>query len=59
MIVRCEECFKVYDDIYRLTFCPHRSFSMHTIFVRPNGTEVLCKNLEELDEEIKNQALRR
>lgn len=28
VIVRCEKCDKVYDDFYRLTYCPHEKFAI-------------------------------
>ena len=30
MLRLCEDCNKSYDDVYRLTYCPHDSFEMRT-----------------------------
>jgi hypothetical protein len=30
MIVKCPKCQEEYDDVYRDTFCPHKTFEMHT-----------------------------
>lgn len=34
MIVCCPSCAAVYDDLYRLTFCPHLPFEMRTVCYR-------------------------
>lgn len=26
MIVRCDKCEKYFNDVYRFTFCPHKTF---------------------------------
>lgn len=48
--VTCERCSRTYDDTYRLTYCPHDKFEMHTLAVRGDGQEKLCTSVEELHE---------
>ena len=47
MKVRCDKCSVVYDDTYRLTYCPHEAFEMRTM-VYQGGKAKLCCSLEEL-----------
>ena len=37
MRVTCDKCGKVYDDVYRWTYCPHERFEMNTTVVDGTG----------------------
>lgn len=37
MTVTCDKCKTEYDDLYRLTYCPHEKFGMMTTIMRPDG----------------------
>lgn len=47
--VTCEKCGLSYDDVYRLTYCPHAEFAMRTMAYR-GGESKLCTTVEELNE---------
>ena len=47
MLVRCETCEIEYDDVYRLTYCPHESFEMRCRVV-VNGEERIATSVEQL-----------
>ena len=53
MVVVCKECGENYDDVYRLTYCPHELFEMHTVAVNAEGEMKCCHSLEELHEHMK------
>lgn len=46
-VVQCEICLLVYDDTYRLTWCPHDGFDMATMVVRGDGCVRVCTSLAE------------
>lgn len=48
MKVRCNSCGLDYDDVYRLTFCPHDEFQMRTLVVRPGKADRIVTSVEEL-----------
>ena len=48
MNVTCADCHLQYDDLYRVTYCPHQFFDMHTL-TTINGVEYCCHSIEELD----------
>jgi hypothetical protein len=48
MVVECPDCGLRYDDLYRLTYCPHVEFSMSTLVVRGDGSEKVCHSIEEM-----------
>lgn len=48
MIRVCEQCGVRYDDLYRLTYCPHERFEMRTVCVDRDGNEHVATSLEEL-----------
>ena len=50
MTVTCEKCRVVYDDLYRLTICPHKKFEMHCRVVFPDGSEKCCHSIEEVNQ---------
>lgn len=55
MIVTCNECGKSYDDVYRLTYCPHTYFEMNTV-VCSNGKDLgVAHSVEELREMLNNE----
>lgn len=47
MTVKCEKCNKLYDDVYRLTYCPHEKFQMRTIVAGPEGVRGIATTVEE------------
>jgi hypothetical protein len=49
VIVTCAECKKVYDDTYRLTYCPHVRFEMNTTVGNANGIVGVAHSVEELN----------
>jgi hypothetical protein len=51
MIVTCRTCQLEYDDLYKLTYCPHETFEMHTL-ITVHGIERCCHSIEELDTAI-------
>ena len=48
MVVECGLCGLEYDDVYRLTYCPHEAFEMHTV-VSIGGKSKCCHTIEEAD----------
>ena len=48
MMITCGDCGKQYDDVYRLTVCPHESFEMRTIVAGPEGVKGVARSVEEL-----------
>jgi len=46
MIVTCPKCGKVYDDTFRLTYCPHEKFQMRTV-CGDGKREMVCTTLEQ------------
>lgn len=48
MYVICDDCGHEYDDVYRLTFCPHEQFEMHCLVSRPGHQTVLCTTVEQV-----------
>jgi hypothetical protein len=48
MIVTCSSCHVEYDDVYRLTYCPHEPFAMRTVAVNGRGETKVCTSLDEL-----------
>ena len=52
MIVTCDVCALVYDDVYRWTYCPHETFQMRTKIFRKDGTMVICTTVEQLQREL-------
>jgi len=49
MTVTCGTCGKQYDDLYRLTICPHLHFEMHTTVVGSDGhVRGVARTVEEL-----------
>lgn len=48
MIVSCEQCGKIYDDTYRLTYCPHEGFAMCTLVTRGDGESKVCTSVEDM-----------
>lgn len=49
MRVTCETCGRVYDDVYRLTYCPHARFAMRTVIAGPEGVVGIATTLAEAD----------
>ena len=52
MIVVCKNCGLEYDDVYRLTICPHENFEMRCI-VHAGKFSKLCTTPEEVNEFLK------
>ena len=52
MTVTCETCGLSYDDVYRLTYCPHERFDMRCV-VHVGKHEKVCTRVEEVDEFIR------
>lgn len=51
MKVTCEKCDKEYDDTYRLTYCPHEWFEMHTKVHGGDGRLLgIARDVDELRE---------
>jgi len=48
MVVTCGDCWKRYDDTYRLTLCPHERFEMRTTVIGPEGIRGVARSVEEL-----------
>jgi len=48
MVVMCSDCGRKYDDVYRLTYCPHETFQMQTIVVGPEGVRGIATSVKEL-----------
>jgi len=48
MVVSCEDCGLEYDDVYRLTYCPHERFEMHCVVGGPDGVVGVARSIEEL-----------
>ncbi len=48
MIVTCDDCKLEYDDVYRLTYCPHERFDMHTTVANSKGVVGVARTVEEL-----------
>lgn len=48
MYILCEECGVTYDDVYRLTICPHDGFDMMTLVMRSDGKSAICVTVEAL-----------
>jgi hypothetical protein len=58
MTVKCEKCGKVYDDTYRLTYCPHARFEMHCTVGTGSRVLGVAHSVEELNsllEEAKHE----
>ena len=51
MIVTCEICHVAYDDVYRLTYCPHSPFEMRCE-VHVGKFSKICTRVEEMFEFI-------
>ena len=47
MLVQCETCQLEYDDVYRLTYCPHGRFEMRCK-VTIKGEERIATSVEQL-----------
>lgn len=52
MMTTCETCHLQYDDVYRLTFCPHDAFEMRCV-VNVGKFSKLCTRVEEVNEFIR------
>lgn len=51
----CPDCNLSYDDVYRLTFCPHDEFMMRTTVVGGNGkVKGIATSVEELRDLLDN-----
>lgn len=53
MVVTCDDCDEEYDDLYRLTYCPHERFEMsnHVYGTLPDGSyglKGIATTIEEL-----------
>lgn len=48
MVVTCEKCGARYDDIYRLTYCPHERFEMSCIVGSGDKILGVATSVEEL-----------
>lgn len=56
MITTCPKCHQEYDDVYRTTQCPHKSFQMHcSVFVE--GKQGCAHTVEELNEAVKSKVV--
>lgn len=53
MLVTCDFCGLSYDDVYRLTYCPHEPFEMRCVVAGPDGVVGVATTLEELDQLLK------
>lgn len=49
MLTTCQTCSLEYDDIYRLTICPHEKFEMYTTVMKADGSTVVAHSIEELN----------
>lgn len=50
VIQTCPDCDERYDDVDRLTFCPHDRFPMHNFATREDGASMCCFSPAELDD---------
>jgi hypothetical protein len=48
MIVTCPKCGIYYDDVYKLTFCPHNKFEMNCTVGRGDKILGVAHSPEEL-----------
>jgi len=55
MNVTCEKCGRGYDDVYRLTYCPHDKFGMMTTIMRPDGSTGIATTLAQADRMLKGE----
>lgn len=53
MLVTCEACGLEYDDVYRLTYCPHERFEMRCVVGGPDGVVGVATSLEEFGQLMK------
>ncbi len=44
----CEACGEEYDDVYRLTYCPHDQFEMNALVCGMDGVAGVAHTLEDL-----------
>jgi uncharacterized protein (UPF0276 family) len=49
-VVQCADCLLVYDDTYRLTWCPHDGFDMVTTVVRGDGVRMVCTSMAQMQD---------
>jgi hypothetical protein len=49
MVVTCSQCGKSYDDVYRLTYCPHEKFEMNTVVWSGDRIIGVAHSVEELN----------
>ena len=55
MMVKCDKCGDVYDDLYRRTYCPHNQFQMHTIVAGPEGVRGIATTVEKCQKLMKER----
>ncbi len=48
MMVTCADCGERYDDVYRLTYCPHERFKMRTVVHRVGKPPITAHTIEQL-----------
>ena len=48
MVVSCSRCQQTYDDVYRLTSCPHDEFAMNVMVMRADGQTKICHSIEDM-----------
>jgi uncharacterized protein (UPF0276 family) len=49
-VVHCADCLLVYDDTYRLTWCPHDGFDLVTTVVRGDGVRMVCASMAQMQD---------
>lgn len=57
MMVTCEACGQTYDDVYRLTYCPHERFEMRTRVYNGACFLGIARSVEELRRLIGDTAI--
>lgn len=57
MNVICDHCGLRYDDVYRLTICPHERFEMRTVVVMGDGEVRVAHTVEELRTLVRKETL--